>query len=174
MPTRIISVSKDGDSIKLIQRDNWRGLYIALSYPWGARNNFITTNASLGTMTQGVLTSVLPQTIKDAVLVCHKLGFTYLWVEPLCIIQDSASDKAKEISNMNHVFQNAFCTISATKAATADDGFLRCENLDTEMVVNLNDVVGRFTGRVSLVKRREISHADEPLNQRAWTRAERY
>ena len=27
---------------------------------------------------------------------------------------------------------------------------------------------------VSLVKRREISHADEPLNQRAWTLAERY
>ena len=75
---------------------------------------------------------------------------------------------------MNHVFQNAFCTISATKAATADDGFLRYENLDTEVVVNLNDIVDRFTGRVSLVKRREISHTDEPLNQRAWTLAERY
>lgn len=76
-------------------------------------------------MTQGVLTPVLLQTIKDPVLVCHKLGFTYLWVDSLCIIQDSASDKAKEISNMNHVFQNAFCTIPANKAATADDSFLK-------------------------------------------------
>ena len=125
MPTRINSVSKDGDSIELIQRDDRKGLYIALSYPWGARNNFIMINASLDTMTQGVLTPVLPQTIKDAVLVCHKLGFTYLWVDSLCIIQDSASDKAKEISNMNHVFQNAFCTIPANKAATADDSFLK-------------------------------------------------
>lgn len=34
----------------------------------------------------------LPATFVDAVLLCRKVGFRYLWIDVLCIIQDDGSN----------------------------------------------------------------------------------
>jgi hypothetical protein len=37
----------------------------------------------------GVVTSAVPKTVQDALTVCQNLCINYLWVDALCIVQES-------------------------------------------------------------------------------------
>ena len=82
------------------------------------------TTLTMTDMLCGVATSTLPATIQDAIIVTRKLGLRYLWVDALCIFQDSTSDKDAEIAKMDQIYQNARLTISAASAEKCQDGFL--------------------------------------------------
>lgn len=47
--------------------------------------------------------STLPKTIQDAISVTRRLVFDYLWVDALCIIQDSKEDLNHDKARMNLV-----------------------------------------------------------------------
>jgi len=66
----------------------------------------------------------LPITILNAVEVTRKLGIKYLWVDPLCIIQDSVTDKRRKIECMGIIYKNATVTIDAANASGVSEGFL--------------------------------------------------
>jgi hypothetical protein len=73
---------------------------VTLSYCWG-RDRFTTTTLNnLDSHKEALNWSTLPQTFKDAIQTTRNLGFRYLWIDALCIIQDSDADKAKEIGKM--------------------------------------------------------------------------
>ena len=61
---------------------------------------------------------------QDAVTVTRSLGFQYLWLDTLCIIQDDKEDCLKELENMGDIYNNAFVTIAAASAAHSSQGFL--------------------------------------------------
>ena len=65
----------------------------------------------------GIAFQSLSKTFQDAVIISFKLGVRYLWIDSLCIIQDSISDWQQESSRMNLVYQNALFTIAAEAAA---------------------------------------------------------
>jgi len=50
------------------------------------------------------------------------LDVRYLWVDSLCIIQDSQEDQQKEISQMGFVYQNVYFTTAAAAATGGFDG----------------------------------------------------
>jgi hypothetical protein len=60
----------------------------------------------------------LPQTILDAIEVCRRLNQRYLWVDALCIMQDSPKDVHDQVSQMHRVFSNAYF---AMVVAAGDD-----------------------------------------------------
>lgn len=66
----------------------------------------------------------LPQNFQDAVVTVRALGLRYLWIDALCIIQDSAKDWEIEAARMNDVYGSAYLTLVATSATTSIDGFL--------------------------------------------------
>ncbi|CZR55443.1 uncharacterized protein PAC_05331 [Phialocephala subalpina] len=66
----------------------------------------------------------LNRTLADAVLVTRRLRLQYLWIDSLCIIQDSAADWNQESAGMCHVYNNAVVNIAAISAENADDRFL--------------------------------------------------
>ena len=171
MPTRIIHISVDGQSLKLLGDFNDRAQYIALSYPWGGTIDFITTNKSLNDMFGGFQITALPRTLQDAVFACHQLGVHCWWIDCLCIIQDPPEDKVKEISRMNQVFSNAFCTISPTNALSAHDGFLDYWFQDRRKRTLPCSLPNGSIGTMCLRDLRWYSKHDEPLNQRALTLA---
>ena len=57
---------------------------------------------ALSTIIAILLTGI---SVQDAITVTRKLGIRYLWVDALCIIQDSNSDKANEIREMGNVYK---------------------------------------------------------------------
>ncbi|KAH7141075.1 hypothetical protein EDB81DRAFT_623764, partial [Dactylonectria macrodidyma] len=61
--------------------------------------------------------SELPQSYKEAVDVCLRMDIKYIWIDSLCIIQDSTDDWRAESATMMHVYGNALFTIAAAAAA---------------------------------------------------------
>jgi Heterokaryon incompatibility protein (HET) len=99
--------------------------YVALSYIWSKKpQTFLTLLDNINERMQQIDAKNLPKTIMDAVRCTQGLGLKYLWVDSLCIIQDSDTDKAKEIGRMSGIYKNAYATISAAKATKCEDSFL--------------------------------------------------
>ncbi|KAF1995067.1 HET-domain-containing protein, partial [Amniculicola lignicola CBS 123094] len=96
------------------------------SYCWGnPALNLTTTTETLGERQRGIDWSDVPRTIKDAIIITRLMKIRYLWVDALCIVQDDLPDWQEEAADMALVYENATVVISATRAASANDGFIR-------------------------------------------------
>lgn len=62
----------------------------------------------------------LPRTFRDAIVVTRSMGIIFLWIDSLCILQDSAEDWASESSRIGDYFANCLFIIAAADAADAD------------------------------------------------------
>jgi len=117
---------------------------------------------------------LLPQTIKDAVKVTLHLGLRHLWVDAFCIVQDDPLDKLSEISKMSEIYKLALVTISAARAARAEDGFLQPRNLSEEegeeeiFEIPFMCQNGRL-GHVLLYRSSRNVGWHEPIDNRGWT-----
>ena len=74
--------------------------------------------------------SSLPHTFRDAVQVSRRLGVRFLWIDSLCIIQDSAEDWRNESARMEEVYGNALCNLAATGSSDGNGGLFRQRNPD--------------------------------------------
>ncbi|KAL1946160.1 hypothetical protein VTO73DRAFT_15287 [Trametes versicolor] len=124
LPTRLIDCSADLARPRLVPTAGEHGEYLALSYVWGGDQTHKTTTSNISTYEQGIAPSLLPATIRDAIYVTHTLGFRWLWVDSLCIIQDSNEDKRHEIGRMHYIYRYAHLTIIAASAEHVNEGFL--------------------------------------------------
>ncbi|KAL2130483.1 hypothetical protein VTI74DRAFT_6337 [Chaetomium olivicolor] len=100
--------------------------YFALSYVWGGPQTTATTRSNVeeryqsGTLADG--RCALPWTIRDAMVLVRRMGGRYLWVDSLCIVQDDAEHKHRDIQRMDIVYMMAFATIVAAHGENADAG----------------------------------------------------
>ena len=70
----------------------------------------------------------LPQTFRDSVYITRRLGFRYLWIDSLCIIQDSPADWNYESGQMAYVYRQSALTIPAEAARDGSFGIFRSAN----------------------------------------------
>ncbi|KAB2573844.1 hypothetical protein DBV05_g7500 [Lasiodiplodia theobromae] len=123
--------------------------------------------------------STLPKSLQDAITVTKQLNFRYLWVDSLCIIQDSDEDKSHEISNMANVYKGSHLTINAAKAYNCNEGFLESQPLtrsyrDPNLAVRVPLLYGdEELGQVILEEDIFCADPGEPTYRRAWTFQER-
>ncbi|OCL08000.1 HET-domain-containing protein, partial [Glonium stellatum] len=64
----------------------------------------------------------LPRTFQDAFLITKKLGLEYLWIDALCIVQDSEEDWKIESAKMPYIYSQALFCIAADSSANASSG----------------------------------------------------
>ncbi|XXH01530.1 hypothetical protein Hte_007890 [Hypoxylon texense] len=66
----------------------------------------------------------LPKTFQDAVRLARFLGIDYLWIDSLCIIQDSHDNKdwKQEAQSMADVYRHSVCNIAATASRAPAEG----------------------------------------------------
>lgn len=140
----------------------------------GGPQNVITTTKTLSTYLDGFSTKGLPQTVRDAVTVARRLGFRYLWIDALCIIQDDPQDKTHEISQMANIYNFATVTIAAARASKISDGFLGPWTKSPDGCRVPFQCPHGTLGEVEiLAPPPPTDETLEPLNQRAWTFQER-
>ena len=99
--------------------------YVALSYVWGGPGDaYWTTKANMIARgsPDGLDNSILPATIADSIRLVQQLGERYLWIDALCIIQDSLEDKADQIYIMDLIYSRATFTICAAGGDSARAG----------------------------------------------------
>lgn len=101
--------------------NNQPARYVALSYVWGRLPHdelpYRTTRSNvINHIHHGGLEAAwdkLPQTIQDAILLVSRLGERYLWIDSLCIVQDSDTSWRLNAKSMHVVYGNAYFTICA-------------------------------------------------------------
>ena len=102
--------------------------FIALTYVWGkVQQPKLTEKTAPLLMREGGLETIwsqIPMTIRDAIVVSQELGERYLWVDALCITQDSERDMMIQILRMRQIYSAAKCTIAAVSSDSADAGLL--------------------------------------------------
>jgi hypothetical protein len=75
-------------------------------------------------MKQGFSMDLVLKTFADAFLVVNGLGIQFIWIDSLCIIQDSRGDWLKESAMMGRVYGAAYLNIAATGAVDGSEGLL--------------------------------------------------
>lgn len=71
---------------------------------------------------------ILP-TLADAITVCRALDIRYLWVDALCILQDSVQDWEEQSLVMGEIFSGSLVTICAVSSTSCRSGFLQRSRL---------------------------------------------
>jgi Heterokaryon incompatibility protein (HET) len=127
LPTRLIDLGDKGPKTAKLyetqQNDSMK--YIALSHPWGDPPHFCTFTSNIEEYKQHIEFSNLPTTFQHAITTTRELGFQYLWIDSICIIQGPDGDFNKEANRMEDVFSSAYCVLAASSAKGQNDGFLK-------------------------------------------------
>ena len=97
LPTRVIEVGpSDGSEEPRLyihaEEAQHEAKFAALSYCWGKSQNLTLTTENLDFMKEIIPWDDIPLTIRDAIELTRGIGIRFLWVDALCIIQNSADD----------------------------------------------------------------------------------
>jgi hypothetical protein len=129
LPVRVIDVGLLGESSAFLHvSKGQRGQWLTLSHCWGENVPARTTMASIGKISDGIEISSLPSTFQDAILITRKLGYRYLWIDSLCIVQDSSHDWSRESIKMSEIYSNAVLCIAASAATDPHQGIFESAN----------------------------------------------
>ncbi|KAF1954285.1 HET-domain-containing protein, partial [Byssothecium circinans] len=93
-----------------------------LSHCWGNQHVLTTTSVTYEDRKERIHWTGLPKTFQDAIDCCRKLEIRYIWIDSLCILQDSHEDWDYEAGQMKHVYTNAFVTLAAAAAKNSTEG----------------------------------------------------
>jgi hypothetical protein len=101
--------------------------YAALSYLWGGVSMLKTTKGNFDRLCRenGIQEDEIPLTVRDSIHFLRKIGWQYLWVDALCIIQDDDDDKKSQISKMQAIYRFADFTIVAASGDDSNSGLPR-------------------------------------------------
>lgn len=106
--------------------------YMTLSHCWGKKEfaRLLTTNID-EFKTQGVQWSEIcrNKNFSDAFEVTRRLGVRYIWIDSLCIIQESEDWKI-EAPLMHQVYRNSYCNIAASDSTDSEGGLFRFRTLE--------------------------------------------
>lgn len=156
--------------------------YVALSYCWGTKPVECLLRLLQSTfkdLRREQPVKTLPKTFRDAIDVAHRFGVDYIWIDRLCIFQDSPEDWQREASTMQDVYRNALFSISALGAKDDQDGcfFERNPRKVAPTVVSFklteDSEETAFICSVDKDSSWRLHFEDEPLVQRSWVVQER-
>ncbi|KAI0966100.1 heterokaryon incompatibility protein-domain-containing protein [Xylaria arbuscula] len=129
LPKRLVDLSpieRGENHVRLVEfaeNAGVRGTYACLSHCWGQDPMPITTTqTNILENKRSMSLSRLPPTFRDAIIIARKLKLRYIWIDSLCILQDSRSDWESESAKMASVYKNAFITIAATASPDFQGG----------------------------------------------------
>jgi hypothetical protein len=140
---------------------------------WGDGKIFKLTKSSHAALNSGISITELPKTYRDAIVVARQLKVQYIWIDALCIFQDSLEDWQNESSKMHDIYRNAFCCLAATGAKNPDDGLFRVRD-----PMRINTFIARERGSKKDFlflnpSDWEDGITNSPLGKRGWALQER-
>ncbi|KAI1090626.1 heterokaryon incompatibility protein-domain-containing protein [Rostrohypoxylon terebratum] len=200
-PARIIDVSRAGSGVvslrnreEVIIRHLRRSVldtsdcrlaqcppYWTLSHRWGVPGKVKQLlQATESELHEGFYLDEISPTFRDASLLVHRLGYKHIWIDSLCIFQDSTSDWHRAVDTMAEIYQHSFCNISAISSSVDPEstGLLGRRKLDTRLLYPFEADL-QFPDDSGCVRICNSSIWDDdvegaPLNKRGWVVQERF
>ncbi|KAI6089955.1 CNVH-domain-containing protein [Hypoxylon rubiginosum] len=187
LPARVLDLgTKPTDSVRLLcTTGKAEDSYACLSHCWGkpkkGQPEAITlTTRNESSLTRGIAPSDLPKNYRDGIQFCRLLGIRYLWIDALCIIQDSKEDWACESLKMASYYGNCTICLAATRSPDHDGGF---QPVNMRMEYQIPGLTGPGSRILITEKPPEVTHLwsakkfpheeHYPLLTRAWVYQER-
>lgn len=184
-PTRLLELRRIGDEkiFRLVNREecNPAERYITLSHCWGPgppEEKLRLLKSTMNDLRGGLSVNSLPRTFQHAFEIIDRLRVRYLWIDRLCIFQDSAEDWRAEASTMQSVYRHGLLNIAALGALDDQAGcfFDRDPALVAPTVVDLSPKDGSISMfyRFEAEQRAWVKDFEgQPLLSRAWVLQER-
>ncbi|KAK1062703.1 hypothetical protein LTR74_010018 [Friedmanniomyces endolithicus] len=150
--------------------------YMTLSHCWGVEPILKLTSANLDAFCNGMSETQLPKSFQDAISIARYLDIRYLWIDALCILQDSSLDWKIQAQTMAQVYSGSYLNIAASDSSNSSGGIFseRDKTLPVRFTVPL-----KYTPRADNIllchfDAFEIDMMRSPLNRRSWVMQERY
>jgi hypothetical protein len=176
LPKRVLDLgpSESHEMIVLYVTNGEVAPYVTLSYAWGKSPALKTTTDNLHEHCAGIPFTAFPKTLRDAISLTKRLGFKYLWIDALCIIQEGhLGDWREQAALMAEIYTGSAFTISALSSSDCESGLFR-KLPDHGIRIgtysypdgNIGDI---FAGR----KAKILDLEAKALSRRGWTFQER-
>lgn len=174
LPGRLIEIDATSGRARLVNVASLHSLpeFVALSYCWGLTGNLQTLKAPLSRMKESIPTDALPLTIKQTFEIVEALGFRYLWVDALCIVQDDDVDWRREARKMGAIYSNASLVIAAMASKSTEEG-LHTRAHDSSPSDDMFHTVMRACRTMPRKQWEEFIQKELPLLCRGWGFQER-
>ncbi|KAH7143826.1 heterokaryon incompatibility protein-domain-containing protein [Dactylonectria macrodidyma] len=140
--------------------------YLTLSHSWGKIPFVTLTKSNYSQAKASLNVDGLAPLFQDALRIATLLGFKYIWIDSLCIMQDSTEDWLHESQKMHDVYENSACNLAATGLHDGREKLLM-ERHQNQVVCHINTEQGgeRF---VLTPDEWEAQVNAAPLHRRAW------
>jgi hypothetical protein len=176
LPHRVVDVTRRGSQdVRLVETEGSLGQYACLSHCWGGEQPLVTTLEpdTLSQYKRYIKWDILPRTFRDAIVVTRRLGIQYLWIDSLCIIQDSLDDWRVQSALMAEIYQNSIITLAGSASSGPHKGLFRIA--DPVHVDQSLPISTTHEGVDNIRCRTVLSHnaTELPLLQRGWVFQER-
>ena len=178
LPTRLLDLSACTESGKVYLVNGHdlvsNTIYMTLSHTWGTRPCLKLNKLTHETLASGYKIDELPPTFREACFLAQELKCNYIWIDSLCIIQDSKEDWLQESAQMDMVYANSSLTIAASASKDSYTGLFCHRNPRTfQPAIKLHCACGsrsfgQRNGLVTLTQAPLTLVERLPLHRRAW------
>ncbi|KAI0194271.1 heterokaryon incompatibility protein-domain-containing protein [Xylaria flabelliformis] len=152
--------------------------YLTLSHRWGYPPSVLLNKENLfllrGDISRHLLDCTEAAVFRHAIHVTRGLGFRYIWIDALCIMQDDEAEKQAEIMRMDEIYSNSTLNIAATEGKIGEGLIFDRSTLHinpykaTVRTSESRDIRLQVYPDISYLRQ-----SDGPLNQRGWVFQER-
>lgn len=154
--------------------------YLTLSYCWGGTEQLKLCKDTETRLESGFIPEEMAPIQRDTVDVARALSIPYIWIDALCILQDSYDDWACEASQMDEIYAGSYVTVCALTSSSCQEGFLLRDEPRVRVLTNFtNGTAGGsdyYLQKVMWSEEDPVIHNwgrliidSSPWNQRAWT-----
>jgi hypothetical protein len=122
----------------------WREETLIADYFKGKEKFLNLTTHNRGAFEGGIPLVDLPKIFQDAVIFTRRTPVQYIWIDSMCIIQNSSEDWEMEALRMEQVYSNAYCNIAATAGSDSRSGCFVEREVETciPMIVHVPSMKG--------------------------------
>ncbi|KIW21823.1 uncharacterized protein PV07_12753 [Cladophialophora immunda] len=129
---RLLNVSDTNIRLEEFGPGTGPNKYVTLSHCWNnssERSLSQLKTSNLTDLRRGFAESSLPGNFRHAIAVARSIGINYLWIDALCIIQDSEDDWREQSNIMDDIYAGTHCNIAALNQV-GEAGFLGKRRLE--------------------------------------------
>ena len=117
MPSRLLDLGENAENPRLVESAElpFVDRFVFFSCSWDKDTSALqATMENYQQLKRGISLTVFPELLRDAILLCHRLKYRYIFLNVLCIIAEDEQDWLREVSRIGLYIASAELVLAAT------------------------------------------------------------